>query len=254
MEKENKSEVDKLFDTLPKDEKEQDDIFNTKPEKEEVKEVVSEEDEPRKNRRHRRWETQLSEKEKGLIAREARLEALSEVSQFKQDIGEVDSRWLQIYGDTPESRKAWSLQQDIFNDYTSKVKDEVTQNLKKEQLETQRQTKQFESFIDDKLESIEDEFNVDVTSNAPQAKKARREFLELVQNLSPKDEEGTITGYADFEATWEIYQSQRSKDKPDVSRNKEIASRSMEKGGASQGSSEKEVTPGFRGWMKDYNL
>lgn len=258
MDKDNKSEVDKLFDNLPKNDKDEADILNEKPEpvKEEVKkeEIVSEEDEPRKNRRHRRWEAQLSEKEKDLIAREARLEALSETSKFKQDVGEVDSRWLQIYGDTPESRQAWKLQQDIFTDYSSKVKEQTLQEIKNETIAQQRQTKEFEDFIDTELEEIEDEFNVDVTSNAPAARKSRREFLELVETLSPKNKNGEITGYADFSATWEMYQLKRGQqDKPDVTRNKEIASRSMEKPGSSV-STEKETTPGFRGWMKDYNL
>lgn len=258
MDKEkNESEVEKLFDNLPKDDKEQADIFKVeKPEdkKEETtpeKEISEEDEEPHKNRRHRRWETQLSEREKDLIAREARLEALSETSQFAQATNDVDPRWLQIYGDTPESRKAWGLQQDIFNDYTSKVKEELLQETRNAQLESQRQTKEFESVIDSNLESIEDQFNVDITSNFPSARKTRKEFLEMVQTLSPKDEDGTITDYADFNAVWGMYQSQKSK--PDVTRNKEIADRSMEKSSSSS-SSEKELTPGFRGWQKDYNL
>jgi hypothetical protein len=49
----------------------------------------------------------------------------------------------------------------------------------------------------------------------------------MMNKLSPKDENGNITAYADFGAAWDVLQSQ--KEKPDNSRNKEIASRGMAK-------------------------
>lgn len=255
------NEIDKLFESLPKEDKQELDIFNEKPEpgkeEEPVKpEVKSEEDEPRKNRRHRRLEQQLVQEREARIRAEARAEAREELeSKGPKEPGEVDERWLRMYGDTPEARTAWKLNQELLRDYTKNLKEEALEEIRNESRESDRQTQEFERFIDSELESIEDEFNVDVTSDAPAARKARREFLELVQNLSPKDQDGTITGYADFSAAWEMYQLKRGSQetKPDASRNKEVASRSMEKSGSS-GNGEKPVTSGFRGWMKDYNL
>ncbi len=259
MDKENTSELDKLFENLPKDEKDEADVFNDKPQvpaKDEVKkdEVISGEEEPRKNRRHRRWESQLSEREKELTRREAFLAGQSEAAKFSKDASDIDPRWLRIYGDTPESREAWKLQKDILNDYASKTTTDALETIKQAEAKEKKEQQELETYIDTEFEAIEDEFNVDLTSNSPAARKARREFIDLIEELSPKDASGEISDFADFFGVWKIYQAKKeATDKPDVSKNKEIASRSMEKSGSAP-TAGKEVTPGFRGWQKDYNI
>lgn len=246
MEKENT--VDEFFEGLPKEDKEQADIFDEKP--------VVKDEQPHKNRRHRRLEEQLqAEREARLIA-EAKVQAVSEVNKFKAEASSEDNtpeKWLRIYGDTPESRQAWSIYAETLNDYMSKAKDEAVKEIESRQLNAQKQEKEFESFIDTELEAIEDQYNVDVTSDAPAARKSRREFLEMVQQLSPKDEEGKLKAYADFGAAWQQYQLLKDKGASSTERQKDLAARSMEKGGSSapQGT---QPTSGFRGWMKDFNI
>jgi hypothetical protein len=75
----------------------------------------------------------------------------------------------------------------------------------------------------------------------------------MVQNLSPKDQDGSISDYADFGSTFEMYQATRKEQKVDNSRQKEVASLSMQRS-AKSGSDETKITPGFRGWEKDYNI
>lgn len=228
---EEKNELESFFDGLPSEDKPGENLFDKLTE--EVK--SQEDDEPHKNRRHRRLEAQLTEEREARIAAEARAQALSETPRFREDTQDisVDQRWLQMYGDSPASRTAWKLQQEMFDDYTARAKDEALKQIKEEQRQEQVQQKEFESFIDSQLETIEDEFNVDVTSDAPAARKARREFLEMVQKISPKDEQGNISAYSDFGATWEAYQLKRSTEKNPgtTERQKEIASRSMRKSG-----------------------
>ncbi len=89
---------------------------------------------------------------------------------------------------------------------------------------------EFENIIESSLEDLEEEYGVDLTSNTPAAKKARSEYLDLVQRLSPKDAEGNVTSYADFQATWDIYQSNRPV-APTDTRKKDLASRSISQGG-----------------------
>jgi len=69
------------------------------------------------------------------------------------------------------------------------------------------------------LESVEDEFNVELS------KPQQKGFLELLEKLSPKDKQGNVIAYADPSAVWEEYQS-RTKKKPDT-RAKDLSSRSM---------------------------
>lgn len=242
--------VDKFFEDLPSEDKQLADVFandNANP----ATPVPGKDDEPHKNRRHRRLEQQLQDERDARIRAEALLEGRTESQKFTADVAEVPDKWLRIYGDTPESRTAWQLNKELFDDYAAQARKGAIEEIEQRSVEATKQQKQFESFIDKELEEIEDQYNVDVTSDAPAARKARREFLEMVQSLSPKGEDGTITDYADFGATWEQYQS--SREKRDTSRQKNIADRSMERSGSSA-QQEKQPTPGFRGWMRDYNI
>lgn len=253
------SEVEKFFEGLPSEDKKEADIFEDikkedPPAKEEPKaDDPEKEGEPRKNRRHRRLEEQLQREREARIAAEARAGALAEMPHRSESEGEVPSEWLRIYGDTPESRTAWKLNKGIFEGIAEKAKKDAIAEIESKRAEEVRKAKEFESFIDSELEGIEDEFNVDVTSDAPAARKARRELLELVESLSPKDKDGNLAGYADFQETWKLYQAQRKEQKPDASKNKELAARTVEKSSDSQ-PVEKKRTPGFFGWQKDLEI
>lgn len=212
------------------------------------------EEEPRKNRTHRRWEQRLDEKERDLIAREARIETLTEMSKFNSETQDVDSRFLRIYGDSPETREAWKLQQDMFNEVKTKAKEEALSEIVESQRQSAREQKELESFIDSQLEAIEDEYNVDLTSNTREAHRVRTEFLGMIEKASPKNADGDIADYADFGSVWEFYQSKQSKDKVSTDRQREISSRSMSKSNSGSTTTEQTITPGFNGWKKDYGL
>lgn len=253
------TQIDEFFEGLPKEDKVTDkeaDIFN-KPDtpqgENKVENDPEKDEEPHKNRRHRRLEQQLAEEREARIRAEARLE--SESSRFIQetDNTDVDARWLRIYGDTPETREAWRLQKDILNDYKEEARQEALNDVHDQQIESAKLQQEAESTIDSELEAIEDEFNIDVTSNSPAAIKARREFLGMIQDASPKDENGEITAYADFGTVWEYYQLKNSKDKGSTDRKREISSKTMNKQNGST-TTEQTITPGFNGWRKDYGM
>ncbi len=264
------NEVEKFFSDLPKADDKEADIFGDKKEEEKKpaaeipakdKAEGDEEDEPRKNRRHRRLEEQLERERKSNIALNERLMAVIEGRQgapaSQSSASEVPPEWIALYGDTPEAQKAWKVQERILQSVKTEAKEEAIREIEERQSQARAEQQKFESFIDSQLESLEDAYDVDLTSDAPAARKARREFLEMVTELSPKDEHGNITAYADFGSSFKIYKgSKLAETKPDetVSKAKEIAGRSMQQSsqGAAQG--EQKVTPGFRGWMKDYNL
>lgn len=254
------NEIDKFFGDLPsEDKKPQDFSPEKKPEEETKPEEGEEKDEeqPHKNRAYRRLEERYQKERESNIALAARLQAESEAKQRETPRGPSDApaEWVALYGDTPEAQKAWKMQETLLARVAENAKDAALTEFEARNTRAQEEQKGFEEFIDLELESLEDNFNVDLTSNAPSARKARREFLEMVQNLSPKDENGTITGYADFGATFEQYQKLKAQETPDETsaRRKEIASRSMKKAGTGE-NTVPQITPGFRGWEKDYNL
>ena len=144
------------------------------------------------------------------------------------------------------------MQEKLLQSYKESAKREAVEEIRSEQLRMTQEQQKFEDFIDDQLENLEEKFNVDLTSKTPAARKAHKEFLELVYKLSPKDENGEVTDYADFESTFEIYKSNREKDKsPEViDRQKELSSRSLQRAGSSS-APVKPRTPGFFGWKVD---
>lgn len=143
----------------------------------------------------------------------------------------MPAEWIMAYGDSEQSRQAWNFQQKLISDAVRQAKEEALNEVQSSFQKQQEAEKQFENFITTSLESIEDSHDVDITSNSPAAKKTRSEFLELVKNLSPKDSDGNVTEYADFNAAWNVFQSVRQKEAASeaTSQKKALSSRSMMK-------------------------
>lgn len=261
----NTNELDEFFDGLPSEDKKGtiDDIFTDEPktldtpvdgENKGEDTDLEKGNEPRKNRRHRRLEQQLEAEREARIRAEALAEARLTYDTSRASSEDVDPRWIRIYGDTPEAREAWRLQKEIFDDYKTQTREEALRELNEQRVAEEREQRRHEELIENELEELEDEYNVDLTSNAPAARKARREFLEMIEQASPKDEDGNVISYADFGTVYNYYQLKQSKGKDQsTARQKEISSRSMTRGNSST-TSEQSVTPGFDGWRKDFNL
>lgn len=253
------NEIDKFFGDLPGEDKQAADIFDegkTPQEGQAPEEGAGEgtapakDDEPRKNRRHRRLEQQLQTEREARIRAEAMAAARAEIPARGNE--SIDERLVRLYG--ADNVEAQRLTQAVIDDAVNQAEERAIARMRKEADDAQKEQAQFETYIDTELESIEDEYNVDLTSDAPAARKARREFKELVQQLSPKDENGYVTDFADFHAVWDIYQGQKAA-KPNESANraKEIAARSMQKSGGNTPAAP-QITPGFRGWQQDFNI
>lgn len=257
------NEVDKFFEGLPSEDKKVADIFSDKP-RENATVVVPEKEtedieEGKKNRRHRRLEEQLQRERDSNIALNERIKTLSEVQQFEREVqqnGDVDPRLLRVFGPTDAGKEIAKNFSQVLAEEREVAKQQALQEFEERQVSAQREQKQFETFIDSELETLEDEYNIDLTSDAPKARKVRREFLEMVQSLSPKDEDGTLTGYADFASAFDIYQKTQSQDKSAevIARQKELGSRPMQKSNQNNGGQAQTLTPGFRGWEKDYGI
>ena len=210
----------------PQDEQ---DPFGEAPEQEVEPKEEEAEVEPLKNRQARRMADKLQAEREANIALAERVKVLSEVKQFSKETG-VDERLLRLYGSEEQGKAAAELHNSLLEDFATKAEERAYQRFENARQEEAKAQRDAESFIDNELESLEDEFNVDLTSNAPSARKARKELLETVQKLSPKDENGNIKDYADFASAFEMYQA--SKKEPSTQK-KDLASRSMVRSGSS---------------------
>lgn len=256
------NEVQKFFDGLTEADNTPADIFAAPTEgaSPEIPAKDEDGDEPRKNRKHRRLEQQLAaERENNRAIAESNkklAEALAAKGTVVTTTDAMPAEWVALFGDDENAQKAWRLNQKMISDQVERVKIETKTETLAEIEARQRQEldarQKVEQFVDSELEAIEDQFDVDLTSDAPAARKARKEFLDMVQKFSPKDSNGNVIGYADFSATFETYQASKSQ-ATEPNRNKEIASKSMQKSAPTTGTP-KAPTPGFFGWQKDLNL
>lgn len=253
MDENQPSEFAKFFEELPQEDQQVADIFGQEGAKP-VEQAGGTENEPengnepRKNRHHRRLEKQLADEKEARIAAEARAKAFAEIGP-RAAAEEVDERLMRMYG--PDHVEAAKLHMELLRDFEARAKESAVAEMEERQSARDSEVQKFEADVANELEAIEDEYDVELTANTPQARKARTEFLTLVEKLSPKDEVGNITAYADFAETWELYQLKQAKSAPTQRAN--MAARSMESGGTGQAPA-KAPTPGFRGWMQDFNV
>ena len=250
--------VDEFFDKLPKEDKEEADIFNDKPVEKPETEV--DDDDPEKahesikDRRHRRLEQKLQQERETNIELNAILKTKSEQENFiRENSNDVDARILKMFAPTEEGKQFALTLNQILEENKEKAKEQALREIKDERAREISEQKEYESLIDNELESLEDVHGIDLTSDSPKARKTRTEFLTLVSKLSAKDDEGNIVNYADFESTFEMYQKTKEETKVDNTRRQDIASRSMQRSNSGN-EIVRERTKGFDGWKKDYAI
>ena len=205
-----------------------------------------------KNRRERRLLTQNQRLREEAIAANARIQGITEAQQFGKDTTEAEflKAVEPIYGNnTPEKAAATELLKKALKGvYETAKKEAIEESLGKvaerETNETQAVAEE-EDNLEDILETLEENHNVDLTSDSA----SRKGFLTLLERLSPKDTEGNIIEYADPEVTYELFE--RTKEKSS-SRAKDLASRSMTHSGTSGGS--KLETDSVERFLKDSGI
>lgn len=219
------------------------------PKAEATPEPEKDEDHEPRNRAERRarasrWEEQLSQKERDIIEREARLKALEEF-QKKNVPDEVPDEWLQMWGDKPETRAAWALQQKLNERTAERIREEVRQEMLELQRSQVNEKEEVENGRVEALELIEDNHSIDLTSNSPAARKAREIYLKALEDVA--DDEGN----ADPEIAYELYTARRSREQ-DNSRNKELADRSVAP--SAPVNREKAEDDATRAWLRSQGL
>lgn len=209
----------------------QSDPFNEapKPEKEEDVAEVKEKD----NREARRAKKALQEEREASILMAERLRVLSEeVSELKKFKGEtresVDSDLHKVlFGsqeETPETRATAVNLQKVFERNMQLAKEGAIKELESRSQAGTQEFKRAKDFVDSEFEALEDKYGVDLTSPS----KTRDDFVDFVEKLSRKDDEGNITEYADFQNAYEVFQTLQ---KRDSSRQRDLGSRGMTRSG-----------------------
>ena len=132
-----------------------------------------------------------------------------------------------IGNDTPEKLSAIKDFQKALDSRDARVRDEALREIdyrveEEKQAEVDAQNELVEGF-----ENIEETFGVDITSNKPSAVSTRKEFVDFIQRVAPKDSEGQVTEFPDLEETFKLFQDIKKGSAPTSNRAKELASRSV---------------------------
>lgn len=230
-----------LFDGIKHDDAQMgDDAFAgmlDKPKAEQAEtQVKSEQDEDSpKNRREHRLQAKLQAERENNIALNERLKAMAELKEEAKQAAEQgeDPDLVRLLGNEPNGK----LAQEIFSKKFREIEDRAFQRARSE-IENDRQSiaqeeAQNSSEIDNGFDFIEDEYGVDLSGNTKASKDLRNGFIDFVANISPKDDNGEIVEYADFDSAFKTYQQLSSRTKPhEVSeRQKQLGSRSMQESG-----------------------
>lgn len=131
-----------------------------------------------------------------------------------------------IGNDTPEKVRAIK----DFKVYLSGLKDQGAQQaldkIRTQEAEAEAEFAQERETLISAFESLEEEFDVDLTSSTPAAEKERNAYIDFIKRIAPKNADGDVVHYPDFKETYKMFKAQQ-KPGNDNKRAKDIASRSM---------------------------
>lgn len=148
----------------------------------------------------------------------------------KETVGEEDEVLdvlTRIIGnDTPEKVSAIKDFKKVLNGLEEKGAEKALREFEARMQAEKEEERKAEAELTEAFANIEDTYEVDLTSNAPMARKTRNEFIDFVKKIAPKNEEGEVVDYPDFNEAFQVFQEMR-KTTPQPNRAKDLASRSM---------------------------
>lgn len=202
---------------------------------EEVKSDEDEEDKP-KTRRYKRLEKKNEEMSQMLIEMNDRIKKLSELERYaKEHEGETDPDMVKVFGTDDNGKILTKFFSDKFKDIEENAKKNALEQIAQDNARASEQEKIESDTIDQAFDTLEEKFNVDLSGKNKASREFRNGFIDFVEQLSPKDSEGNIIEYADFNTAFETYSKISSNNKPRETsdRQKELASRGMTNSGKS---------------------
>ena len=209
------------------------------PEKEEKKEEEVEEKPEEKLPFHKDPKVQKfieKEIEKRMSSVEPRV-IEREVTSEKQDDPLTDVLTRIIGNDTPEKISAIKDFEKALHSREERVREEALREIDNRVDEEKQAEAQALNELQEGFENIQDTFGVDITSNKPQAVATRKEFIDFVKRVAPKDDDGQVVEFPDLEETFQLFQDIQKSKQPTSNRAKELAARSTAR------SSDASVTP-----------
>jgi hypothetical protein len=159
----------------------------------------------------------------------------------KQEVNDDDDYYARLIGnDTPEKLAMIKEAKAREERQLQLAEERAFNRLSQKEQEEARADAEAEEELSSAFESIEETYDVDISSNNPQARKNRQEFISFVEKMAPKDRYGEIIDYPDMISAWETF-SEIKKSTAQPSRAKELAARGLSRSAETSVKQEKRV-------------
>lgn len=215
----------------------------TKPESETPSPVGSEEEEEQKvpySRFKKKLDeaTEYSTKVKYL---EEQLEEMKKSSTSKTaESSEIPAEWVELYGDSETSRKAWNLQKQLDDKRQQNIVENAIKTLQEREQQAQESLVQNEEILETSLAELATKTGIKLTTAMEES------ILEIVDEFSPVDKNNKYISLFPFEKAYEIYKLRnQAKGKVTQDARKKVADIT---GNSTQGESSETSVPFERGW------
>lgn len=141
---------------------------------------------------------------------------------------EISDVLVRIIGnDTPEKQSAVKDFRKVLGSLEERGVQKALSQFEAQASKQREEDEKAQEELDESFEEIEDTFKVDLSSNAPSARKQRSEFIEYIRKIAPKNEEGEVIAFPDLNAAFEEFQEKGKRAAPSNSKAKELAARGM---------------------------
>lgn len=210
----------------PLSESKEDLLFGNQPAKEEPKEETIEKEEKIPFHKDPKVQRFI---EKEISKRMSEYKPQSEVEKFvkETETDEITDVLTRIIGnDTPEKVSAIKDFRKVLLEREEMGAQKALDYFSRQREKELQEEREAERELQEGFESIEETFDVDITSNTPTARKTRSEFIDFIKRIAPKDSDGDVIEYPDFTETFELFRDMKKSPEPN-NRAKDLASRSM---------------------------
>jgi hypothetical protein len=130
---------------------------------------------------------------------EARQEK-NESSETKTE-SELPSFWVELYGDSDASKKAWKIQSEQNEALMARAQEQAIEAVRGERLAETERIETNVSYLDDQIDTLSAKVGRDLTE------KEQSDLLDIVDEYAPKDKEGNYAGdIIPMDKAWEIYE------------------------------------------------
>lgn len=154
---------------------------------------------------------QRREAERRAMEAEERLQELLSRRDDSRESRSVDSNdlpswWLQMYGDTENSRKAYAYELERQQFIKDEARREALEAVRQERAQESQNLSQNESTLDERLAELSEIIGRDLTEDEEAA------VLDIVDEYTPEDSNGKYAGeLIPFDKAWEIYELRQSR-------------------------------------------